>query len=626
MSEYLQKIIYLSQNDYDTLEGGGSVTHNNTTLTGLNPSYIYITDTGITENDLGNTIIPISNGGTGLNSADPHKLLIGPSSGSTAAAPTWRILADDDIPTSLTLTSINAPTTSNGTTYGVGTDGQVLRSNGTSNYWASLGTAADKDVINNTSIGALGWNSGGATNANNLRILNVNTLAYWNGAYSSTTSNLAYCNKGAFGNIVTTDFPTSSTTTTFLRGDGTWTRMNALYTKTIGTDSDTFASAIQTYFVNDNETIPRNELLALQTYADNNSALSMGYFISGNDSAPYGGFFVARYNTPYYVGISNGTYTNQAILTDAAPVSIANGGTGVSNKLDAGFIYDWTAIIQGQKWSRIFYLPASISVTGSTFILNITSTRSNVVYNYTFLVTSHHSSKCSINMIQGSTYSPIQVRGVVNSSGHTYFEIYDNLASIASGTNQNVVCKLWVLTKGTTEPTLYTSFTDGTTLPSGFTAHAIQLQASGGIQTNGKIYGAVWNDYAEYRQTNTQVIPGQCVIDNTDGTLSISTKRLQPGAQIVSDTFGFAIGETSSNKTPLAVSGRVLAYPYRDRTQYQAGMAVCSAPNGTVDIMTREEIQQYPDCIIGIVSEVPEYKTWGTENIAVNGRIWIKVK
>jgi hypothetical protein len=42
--------------------------------------------------------------------------------------------------------------------------------------------------------------------------------------------------------------------------------------------------------------------------------------------------------------------------------------------------------------------------------------------------------------------------------------------------------------------------------------------------------------------------------------------------------------------------------------------------------MTREEIKEYPDRIIGLVSEIPEYKTWGEGNIPVNGRIWIKIK
>lgn len=55
-------------------------------------------------------------------------------------------------------------------------------------------------------------------------------------------------------------------------------------------------------------------------------------------------------------------------------------------------------------------------------------------------------------------------------------------------------------------------------------------------------------------------------------------------------------------------------------------MSVCAAPNGTVDIMTREEIINYPDCIIGTVSEIPDYEIWGTDNVKVNGRIWIYVK
>ena len=86
------------------------------------------------------------------------------------------------------------------------------------------------------------------------------------------------------------------------------------------------------------------------------------------------------------------------------------------------------------------------------------------------------------------------------------------------------------------------------------------------------------------------------------------------------------MGVTETATTPIAVAGRVLVSPYQLRTNYHAGMAVCSAPNGTVDIMTRDEIRDYPDCIIGIVSEIPEYETWGSNNVKVDGRIWIKVK
>ena len=142
--------------------------------------------------------------------------------------------------------------------------------------------------------------------------------------------------------------------------------------------------------------------------------------------------------------------------------------------------------------------------------------------------------------------------------------------------------------------------------------------------SGGQVYGAVWNDYAEYRQASIKE-PGRCVVEKGDDTLELSTARLLPGANIVSDTFGFAIGETKDCTTPIAVSGRVLAYPYEPRDWFKAGNAVCSGPNGTVSIMTREEIKEYPERIIGTVSSVPTYERWGSGNVLVDGRVWIKV-
>ena len=153
----------------------------------------------------------------------------------------------------------------------------------------------------------------------------------------------------------------------------------------------------------------------------------------------------------------------------------------------------------------------------------------------------------------------------------------------------------------------------------------LSINTSGTI-TADKVYGSVWNDYAEYRQTHHKVKAGQCVYEKGDGSLAISYERMMPGANIVSDTFGFAIGETKKCKTPLAVSGRVLAYPYEPREEYKAGDAVCSGPNGTISKMTRAEIRDYPERIIGTVSEIPAYEVWGSGNVKVNGRIWIKIK
>lgn len=146
-----------------------------------------------------------------------------------------------------------------------------------------------------------------------------------------------------------------------------------------------------------------------------------------------------------------------------------------------------------------------------------------------------------------------------------------------------------------------------------------------GVLVATKVRGAVFNDYAEYRESLIKE-PGRCVVETGYGDLELSTKRLQLGGNIISDTFGFAIGQTKKAETPIAVCGRVLAYPYEDKYEFTAGAAVCSGPNGTVSLMTREEIKEWPDAIIGYVSEIPEYKEWGTDKTQVNNRIWIKIK
>jgi hypothetical protein len=161
-----------------------------------------------------------------------------------------------------------------------------------------------------------------------------------------------------------------------------------------------------------------------------------------------------------------------------------------------------------------------------------------------------------------------------------------------------------------------------------YTSRIIETSA-GVLSSTAKFYGAVWNDYAEFRICNEDFKPGQVVFENGDDTVSISTQRLQRGCSISSDTFGFAIGETSEAKCPIAVSGRVLAYPYESREEFakHIGWPVCSGPNGTVSIMTEEEEEKYPSRIIGTIASIPDYETWGQDNSAiVNGRVWIKIK
>ena len=157
---------------------------------------------------------------------------------------------------------------------------------------------------------------------------------------------------------------------------------------------------------------------------------------------------------------------------------------------------------------------------------------------------------------------------------------------------------------------------------------------NGSIYSGGALFGAVWNDYAEFRETKEEIEPGRCIREVGDDTLVLTNERLQRGCEIVSDTFGFSIGQSKKCKTPTAASGRVLAYPYESLDEFKKhiGYCVCSGPNGTVSIMTEEEEKEYPGRIIGTISAVPNYEIWiaGTEEnpeeIKVNGRVWIRIR
>lgn len=160
------------------------------------------------------------------------------------------------------------------------------------------------------------------------------------------------------------------------------------------------------------------------------------------------------------------------------------------------------------------------------------------------------------------------------------------------------------------------------------------MVVTGGVGVSGNVYatnvyGAVWNDFAEFREGPAN-IPGYVFSEVGDDTIELSRRRLQPGSMICSDTYGFAIGETDKAITPIAVAGRVLAYPMEDREEYRyhIGGFVGASENGRVTIMTPDEVMNYPESIIGTISAVPDYEEWGAEGhkVRVDGRVWIKVK
>lgn len=102
---------------------------------------------------------------------------------------------------------------------------------------AALTTRA---ITNITAKGNLGWTSTLGSN-----IPTLNTLAYWNGRYNSSSSNLQYCNKGEFGNAVTYGVDDATANGALGTGTGLTTERSVYYgLVTVNNASQTRATGI----------------------------------------------------------------------------------------------------------------------------------------------------------------------------------------------------------------------------------------------------------------------------------------------------------------------------------------------------------------------------------------------
>lgn len=134
---------------------------------------------------------------------------------------------------------------------------------------------------------------------------------------------------------------------------------------------------------------------------------------------------------------------------------------------EIGYKHEWTTKIQCATWSRLCYVKCAQTNLGSSYIINIKGTRNSVIYNYTYLVTVHHGTyRSNIVQLGGSNYSAISVRACTNENGSAYLELYETARNATNSTIQDVRCNLIPISCG--EITKYTTFTDGTTIPSGF--------------------------------------------------------------------------------------------------------------------------------------------------------------
>ena len=356
----------------------------------------------------------------------------------------------------------------------------------------------------------------------------------------------------------------------------------------------------------------------------------LSYF-TGNSTAST----PATYTRLHINGTTYGNTAANMISGTAGLFSFGDGGPQIT--------FDSNATPGGSQAGALIYTDHDTAATGVSWHFvsnqsdwNVTSkrfhARTSISIGSNLPVTSYNLYVTGTAYITGSLYKNSTGVSWVNGRNgaivrNTYTKYtsnqYNPLWSVKS------INGTWDCGTYTTNNSLYFTYITDDNFDAGTNATTAQVEFRGNDNSvrASKVYGAVWNDYAEYRIVSTKE-PGRCVTEIGDDTLELSTQRLQPGCEIISDTYGFAIGETEQAKTPIATTGRVLAYPYENREEFKKhiGEPVCSGPNGTVSIMAEEEWQKYPHCIIGTISAIPDYEEWGTEKIKVNGRIWIRIR
>lgn len=641
------------------------------------------------------------------------------------------------------ITSGTLPVSRGGTGATTFTSGALLIGNGTS-------AVSTRTIKNMTAAGNLGWTAA----ATDIYIPTVNTLAYWNGRYNDSTSNLAYCNKGAFGNAVT--YGVDDATANGALGTGTGlttersvyyglvtvnnasqTRATGIYAPTsAGTANQILVSAGGTsaptwkatangaaYATSANGALTFGTLPIAQggtgtataptqwgviyaastTGYASTSAGTSGYLLQSNaTSAPSwiqatnantastivkrdgSGNFSAGTITANLTGTASNATTTADTTNALYPVGVTSGATttlkrDTSITMTGGAISAASATLS-TKLTMTSGKPINQLLTGSGTVgadagegVSPRYTPSKWTFNtganaangdiFTIKIPcAGHTYGVYISVNNGTNYYPVVHQGTSRitthyPSGYMITVIFDSSGSAASmtpaaGSNTanadtitgGVFRALNYYDSGNTRNTAGSTnsvsklFLIGATSqaanPQTYSNNQVYIAAGTSGSTDGylyarRVYNAVWNDYAEYRllKEDIETPYGKVLIENGDDSVSVSTKRLQPGAMICSDTFGHCMGE-EEHSAPISVAGRVLAYPLEPREQYHffIGQAVCSGPNGTVSIMTKDEVKEYPECVVGYISAVPQYEEWGQNKIKVDGRIWIKVK
>ena len=241
-------------------------------------------------------------------------------------------------------------------------------------------------------------------------------------------------------------------------------------------------------------------------YADKN-----GVYVNGSaEKLKTARNIIIGNKTNSFNGTGNITYT----LADIGAAAIADAAQS------------WSTVIKCATWSRLFWFDGTTTVGGSYFV-NIRGTRSNVVHNATFIVNFSHASKCTITQLNNTEYSNFKVRAAVASgNGQGYFEMYDDANSATNATSQTIHVTLTRIS-GDVSITKYTTFIDGTTSPSGYSAVSTLTTVSGSYYSGKAAKAGTADKFANKR---TITIGNKSIEFDGSGNISYSLSDIGAAA------------------------------------------------------------------------------------------------
>ena len=207
-----------------------------------------------------------------------------------------------------------------------------------------------------------------------------------------------------------------------------------------------FANGLQSYFNSYKSRIPRNCLQSHYASTYGNGSLCMGYFLSGYDSNPYGGFFVCHYNTPRYVGIQNGTYTEHIILTNQNwSGTITKSALGLGNVDNKSSATIRSEITRSNVTSALGGAPmhyTSIEPRTASFTIPATGNNAHKFESYIGISSSGKSPKGIVGWSFGggnATFMNLFKAYVNQSEGRLYYGVRDLSGSSSNLTGMSIV-------------------------------------------------------------------------------------------------------------------------------------------------------------------------------------------